>query len=105
LKRNCRFELRLSREEFSDLTKKARKAKLSTAGFVRRAIRGQEVKAAPEADVPVLLQEVRRVGRDLDQLCKAAAQGSAEEQQLQAALAENRAVAKQIIRAYAMTED
>jgi hypothetical protein len=38
-------------------------------------------------------------------LCKAASQGGAEEQQLQAALAENRAVAKQIIRAYAMTED
>ena len=37
--RNCRFELRLSKDELSDLTKKARKAKLTNAALIRRAIR------------------------------------------------------------------
>lgn len=60
--RNCRFELRLSKDELSDLTKKARKAKLTNAALIRRAIRDLEVKEAPAVDVPYLLNEIRRVG-------------------------------------------
>ena len=44
--RNCRFELRLSKAELNDLTRKARKARLTNAGFIRCAIREQEVKEA-----------------------------------------------------------
>lgn len=103
--RNCRFELRLSKDELTDLTKKARKAKLSNAGFIRRAIRDLEVKEAPAADVPYLLNEVRRVGYNINQLLKIAnAQGLVDVPQLRKALDENRRVVKQITEAYAMPE-
>ena len=35
-KRNCRFEVRFTKDELSDLTKKARKARLTNAAFIRR---------------------------------------------------------------------
>ena len=34
-KRNCRFEVCFTKDELSDLTKKARKARLSNGAFVR----------------------------------------------------------------------
>ena len=103
--RNCRFELRLSKDELTDLTKKARKAKLSNAGFIRRAIHDLEVKEAPAADVPFLLNEVRRVGYNINQILKIAnAQGLVDVPQLRKALEENRRVMKEITEAYAMPE-
>ena len=75
-KRNCRFDVCFTKEELSDLTKKARKARLSNGAFVRRAVRDLEWKAAPPVDVPMLIREVRRVGYNIDQLLKIAnAQG------------------------------
>lgn len=104
--RNCRFELRLSRNELSDLTRKARKARLTNAGFIRRAIRDQEVKEAPPVDVPILIREVRRVGYNIDQVLKIArAQDLVDVPQLRKALEENRALVKQITNIYAMAED
>lgn len=104
--RNCRFELRLSKAELNDLTKKARKARLTNAGFIRRAIREQEVKEAPPVDVPILIREVRKVGYNIDQLLKIAnAQGLVDVPQLRKALEENRALVKQITKVYAMTGD
>ena len=72
-KRNCRFEIRFTKDELSDLTKKARKARLTNAAFIRCAVRGTAVKEAPPADVPVLIREVRRVGDSLNQIMKRAA--------------------------------
>ena len=104
--RNCRFELRLSKNELSELTKKARKAHLTNAGFIRRAIWDLEVKEAPPVDVPVLIREIRRVGYNIDQLLKIAnAQGLVDVPQLRKALDENRALVKHITRVYAMVED
>ena len=45
-KRNCRFEVRFTKDELSDLTKKARKARLTNAAFIRRAVCGAEVREA-----------------------------------------------------------
>ena len=74
--RNCRLELRLTKSELTDLTRKARKARLTNSAFIRRAIREQEVKEAPPVDVPILIREVKRVGCNLDQLLRVAnAQG------------------------------
>ena len=56
-KRNCRFEVRFTKDELSDLTRKARKARLTNAAFIRRAVCGAEVKEAPPADVPQLIGE------------------------------------------------
>lgn len=103
--RTCRFEMRFTKDELSDLTKKARKAKLTNAALIRRAIRDLEVKEAPAADVPYLLNEVRRVGYNINQLLKIAnAQGLVDVPQLRKALDENRRVVKQITEAYAMPE-
>ena len=104
--RTCRFELRLSRAELNDLTKKARKARMTNAGFIRRAIREQVVKEALPVDVPVLIREVRRVGYNIDQVLKIArAQGLVDVPQLRKALEENRAVVKRITNVYAMVEE
>ena len=99
--RNCRFELRLTKEEFYDLSKKARKAGLTTSGFVRMAIAGKDVMEAPSADVPLLIREVRRVGYNIDQILKIAnSRGLLDVPELKKALADNRAVEKMISQAY-----
>ena len=104
--RTCRFELRLSKAELNDLTKKARKARMTNAGFIRRAIREQVVKEAPPVDVPILIREVRRVGYNIDQVLKIArAQGLVDVPQLRKALEENRALVKKITNVYAMAEE
>lgn len=104
--RNCRFELRLSKSELSELTKKARKAHLTNAGFIRRAVRDVEVKEAPPVDVPLLIREVRRVGYNINQVLKIAnAQGLVDVPQLRKALEENRALVKKLTDVYAMAED
>lgn len=106
MNRNCRFELRFTKEELSDLTKKARKAKLTNAAFVRRAIRNTEVKEAPSVDVPVFLNEIRRVGYNINQLLKIAnAQGLVEVPQLRKMLNDCQGVLKKITEAYAVGSD
>ncbi len=105
-KRNCRVEVCFTKDELSDLTKKARKARLSVGGFVRRAVAEQDVKEAPPADVPMLIREVRRVGYNIDQLLKLAnAKGLLDVPQLRKALDDNRSVEKLIVNAYTMGED
>ena len=100
-KRNCRFEVRLTKDEYYELTKKARKAGLTTGAFVRMAVAGQKVVEAPSADVPVLIREVRRVGYNIDQILKIAnARGLLQVPDLKKALDENRAVEKMIANAY-----
>jgi len=99
--RNCRFEIRLTKDEYYDLTRKARKAGMSTASFVRMAIAGKDVMEAPSADVPLLIREVRRVGSNIDQILKIAnSRGLLDVPELRKALAENRAVEKMISQAY-----
>ena len=103
--RTCRFEMRFTKDELSDLTKKARKAKLTNAALIRRAIRDLEVKEAPAVDVPYLLNEVRRLGYNINQILKIAnAQGLVDVPQLRKALEENRRVMKEITEAYATPE-
>ena len=71
-KRNCRLEVRFTKDELSDLSKKARKAGMSNGGFVRHIVSGVEIKEAPPADFYALMREVKRVGSNLDQLLKLA---------------------------------
>ena len=105
-KRNCRVEVCFTKDELYDLTKKARKARLSVGGFIRRAVRGIEVKEAPPADVPMLIREVRRVGYNIDQILKLAnAKGLLDVPRLRKALDENRAVEKLISDTYTTAAD
>lgn len=71
-KRNCRLEIRLTKDEYYNLTKKARKAGMTVSAFVRHAAAGTEVYERPAVDVPVLIREVRRVGSNIDQILKLA---------------------------------
>jgi len=69
-KRNCRVEIYFTKDELESLTKKVRKSGLSRESFCRHLLNGAEIKEAPSADVPMLINEVRRVdyeayGRDL----------------------------------------
>lgn len=100
-RRNCRFEVRLTKDEYYELTKKARKAGLTTGAFVRMAVAGQVIREAPSADVPELIREVRRVGHNIDQILKIAnSKGLLEVPDLRKALEENRAVENLIANAY-----
>lgn len=71
-KRNCRFEVCFTKDELSELTRKARKARMSNGGFIRHAICGVEIREAPPEDFHGLMREVKRVGSNIDQLLKLA---------------------------------
>ena len=67
--RNCRFELRLTKDEFTDLTKKARKAGLTTAAFVRLAVAGKDILEAPPADVPLAATSISFLSLPIQEAC------------------------------------
>lgn len=67
-KRNCRVEIYFTKDELESLTKKVRKSGLSRESFCRYLLNGAEIKEAPSADVPMLINEVRRVGYNIDQI-------------------------------------
>lgn len=105
-KRDCRVEVCFTKDELYDLTKKAKKSRLSVGGFVRAAVRGMEVKEAPPADLPMLIRELRQVGCKLDSLLKRAnAVGLPEAFQLRQALEDNRAVEKLVVDTYTSSSD
>ena len=98
--------MRFSKEELNALTKKARRANLTNAAFVRRAINNTEVKEAPPVDVPVFLNEIRRVGYNINQLLRNAnGQGLVDVPQLRKTLTDCQNVLKRINEAYAMVPD
>ena len=69
-KRNCRVEIYFTKDELESLTKKVRKSGLSRESFCRHLLNGAEIKEAPSADVPMLINEVRRVGYNIDQILR-----------------------------------
>lgn len=87
--------------EFSDMMEKAQKAHLSAGGFIRRAVKGLEVKEAPSADVPILIREIRRVGYNIEQILKIAnIKGMLDVPQLRKALEDNQTAEKMIVDSY-----
>ena len=93
--------MRLTKDEYYDLTKKARKAGLTTASFVRKAVANAEVKEGPNADVPMLIREVRRVGYNINEILKIAhTKEFIDAPALKKALDDNREVEKKIMEAY-----
>lgn len=101
IKKSCRFEVLLSKEELKSLHENADKAGLTLSAYVRLALAGQKIMEAPSVEVPVLIREVRRVGSNIDQILKIAnAKGLVEVPELRRALEENRKVEKMISDAY-----
>ena len=104
--RNCRLEVRLSKSEMNDVSKKAKKAGLSISSFVRRALKDTQVKEAPPADLYVLIMDISRVGSNIDQILKKAhGIGFIDMPMLRKELANLAEVEKTIINAYSMVED
>ena len=104
-KRNCRVVVYFSKDELDALTKKVRKSHLSREGFIRAALAGKEIKDGPTADVPMLIQEVRRVGSNLNQILKRANSiGLLDVPQLRKDVADLRTVEKLIVDAYTMPD-
>ena len=67
-KRNCRVEVRFTKDELSVLTKKARKAQLSNGAFIRKSVAGAEIKEAPPADFSELVKLMRKIEDKLSDL-------------------------------------
>ena len=88
-------------KEYMDLSKKAKKARMSMSAFVRRAVSDKEVRSAPIEEVPVLIMEVRQVGSTLEQILREIRScGAPGVLGLEQALAENREVERMIAYAY-----
>ena len=104
-KRNCRVVVYFSKDELDALTKKVRKSHLSREGFIRAALADKEIKDGQTADVPVLIQEVRRVGSNLNQILKRANSiGLLDVPQLRKDVASLRTVEKLIVDSYTMPD-
>ena len=99
--RTRRCELRLTESEYTALTKKAQAAGLSVRGFIRKAINRCEIKAAPPADLPMFIREIRRVGINIDQILMVAnARGLLDVPRLRRAMADLREVEAMVLSTY-----
>ena len=67
-KRSCRFEVRLTKEEYGNLIEKARKAGLSSGALVRKAVQNAVIREAPALDTAVLILKLRKVEKYLEGL-------------------------------------
>ena len=93
--------IRLSDEELADLNEKVSRVGGSRENFIRQCISGAAIKERPPVDVPKLIQEVRRVGINLNQILRIAnANGLLDAPQLRKAMEQNREVEVLIVNAY-----
>lgn len=105
-KRSRRVEVCFTENEFLDMMEKAQKAHLSAGGFIRRAVKGLEVKEAPSVDVLALIREIRRIGCNIEQILKIAnTRGLLDVPQLRKILDNNLAVEKLIVDSYTTRVD
>ena len=70
--RNRQFSFFLDAEEKANLQSKATAAGMNCSEYIRKVVAEAEVKAAPQADVPLLIRDVRRVGYKVEVLLKSA---------------------------------
>lgn len=70
--RTRQFSFFLNAEEKANLQSKATAAGMSCSEYIRKVIAEAEVKEAPQADVPLLIRDVRRVGYKVEVLLKSA---------------------------------
>ena len=101
MKKDNRFELRLSKAERELLAAKAKKAGMSCGEFLRKTICEKEIRGAPSADVKELLRLMRRIGGNISQLLhRANTVGFVDTVQLRKDLAELRQARQAIMLAY-----
>ena len=101
MKKDNRFELRLSKAEREILAAKAKKAGMSCGEFLRKTICEQEIWEAPTTDVKELLRVMRRIGGNINQILhRANTVGFMDTVQLRKDLAELRQAQEVIVFAY-----
>lgn len=101
MKKDNRFELRLSKAERELLAAKAKKAGMSCGEFLRKTICEKEIREAPSADVKELLRLMRHLGGDFNQLLhRANTVGFIDTVQLRKDLVELREARRLIVDAY-----
>lgn len=71
-RRNKAVVIRFTEDEWRTLNDKVKKAKLPREKFCRAILLGAKVNAPPDADYVSLINEVRRVGVNLNQLIRVA---------------------------------
>lgn len=101
MKKDNRFELRLSKAERELLAAKAKKAGMSCGEFLRKTICEQEIREAPTTDAKELLRVMRRIGGNINQILhRANTVGFMDTVQLRKDLAELRKAQEAIVFAY-----
>ena len=71
-RRNKAVVIRFTEDEWKALNDKVKKAKMPRERFCRSILLGAKVNAPPDADYVSLINEVRRVGVNLNQLIRVA---------------------------------
>lgn len=71
-RRNKAVVIRFTEDEWRQLDDKVSKAKMPREKFCRMILLGSQVNAAPDADYVTLINEVRRIGININQLAKIA---------------------------------
>ena len=100
-KRTNQIIIRLSDAELNALNKQVKRTRLSREQFCRNAIQGVTIREKPPADVPRLIQEIRRVGSNISQILMIAnSQGLLNIPDLHKAILDLREVEKLIVYQY-----
>ena len=99
-KRTWNIHIYLTEQEYRDMQEKAERAGMSMGSLVRKAVSGIEICEAPNANVPVLIREMRRVGSALEQLLVDGAYGKEDREKLKQVLEANREAEKKIVKAF-----
>lgn len=73
-RRNKAVVIRFTEDEWKALNDKVKMAKLPREKFCRLTLLGSKVNAAPDADYVSLVNEVRRIGININQLARIAHQ-------------------------------
>ena len=69
-KKSLRIYIRVTSDEYEKKRKRADVSGLNVSEFSRRILVGEKIAAAPDADFPNLIREVKRVGSNLNQLLR-----------------------------------
>ena len=68
--RPIQIHFRVSKSEYDAIKNKVEKSGLSMSEFARKTFLDKKIVSAPPADFPALIREIKRVGGNLNQLCK-----------------------------------
>lgn len=103
-KRICEIKIRFLDDELEVLNEKVRKTGMSREAYCRKVLNGSEVKEGPSANVPLLLQELRKISIAIDGLVTPnnSLYGGREREQLAQVLDDLQQAEQQIVEAFSL---